>query len=437
MSDKPEPQDKRASTTAEPASDAKASAAPAQASAASEAPVASQPPGTPPESPPPRKSRNRGKTSGFRWGSFLFGVLLLAGLGALGWMQWQHQQQSEGRLAELSQSVQAEGEQQLADVSSNLDRVQAEARSSLEQARQQAEAGSQQARQLQQQMQAQLEEQSQNLEQQVRSLRQQVQAISTTTTEDWKLAEAYYLTRLAGQRLLMERDMGSALALMEAADRIVRDYPDPDLFPVREALAKDIADLRLAEGVDREGIYLQIAALGDQLEELPLAEPQNFVPDSAQTGAKTENTSAEDPAAQGWWQSVRASFAAALEKLKSFVRITRHDQAPAPLLSPERQLYLRSGVQTALDTAQLALLREQQEIYQHSIGKAAAMVRELYADSPERATLLNGLEQLSATRVSQKLPDISDSQQALGNYLEQRHRLAPKGNGGENAGARS
>src|SRR5690606_5363670 len=63
---------------------------------------------------------------------------------------------------------------------------------------------------------------------------ERLQALSTTTREDWLLAEAEYLLRLANQRILTERQTANALSLMVTADDILKEIDDPDLFVVRK-----------------------------------------------------------------------------------------------------------------------------------------------------------------------------------------------------------
>lgn len=386
--------------------------------------------------PPDSKSKTKGKVRPEKprrrggWGFALLFLILAAGLGALGYYQWLHQQNFETAVAALDERVE-EQQNRIAQSGRAAEQAEQAAARVVEQVSRMAEQGQQQSRQLQQQttqlqdqLQQQLEQRNRELQQQLNGLRQQIQAITTTTTDDWKLAEAYYLTRLAGQRLLMERDTESALALLQSADSIVRNYPDANLYPVREALAEDIAEMKLAGSVDREGIYLQLIALSRQIAELEMAEPRNFEPKQDVDLPPAEPASAAEPA--GWWNAVRQSFAQALRKMEDFVRVTRHDAPVQPIMAPDQQLQLRSSVQTALDTAQLALMREQPAIYQTSLEKAAELISRFYVESSERSRILAELEALKGIEIREDLPDIAASQETLGNYLEQRHRLAPK-----------
>ena len=95
-------------------------------------------------------------------------------------------------------------------------------------------------------------------------------SISTTTREDWLLAEAEYLLKLANQRVVIEKNAENAVSLLEEADGILRDLRDPDLYAIRQVLQRDLASLRLVEKIDREGMYLSLLSLAEQVNALPV-----------------------------------------------------------------------------------------------------------------------------------------------------------------------
>ena len=64
-------------------------------------------------------------------------------------------------------------------------------------------------------------------------LREEMLALVGTTSQDWLMAEVEYLLRLANQRVLMERDPQGAIALLRAADDIVRDARGTTGFNLR------------------------------------------------------------------------------------------------------------------------------------------------------------------------------------------------------------
>ena len=69
----------------------------------------------------------------------------------------------------------------------------------------------------------------------------------------------YFLTRLAGQRLLVARDVDAALALLEQADVLLRDTGEPKFEGVRLAIAQDRAALAAVPRVDQVGLYARLS----------------------------------------------------------------------------------------------------------------------------------------------------------------------------------
>lgn len=356
-----------------------------------------------------------------RTGAWLMAPLLLLLMGAvagLAYFGWEREQQLQTRVDQLEEALSAQ-RSQVSGVERQTQAVASQAETVARQSRQQID-------QLQNQLQSRLSEQRRELEAQLQTLHQQLRSLSTTTTEDWKLAEAYYLMRLAAQRLLMERDTGSALALLETADGIVKSYPDADLHAVRSALAEDITTLRLANNVDLQGIYLRIAALGRQAHSLPIANHLTFDREATEEERGTE----AEPEDQDIWSTIRESFRRMLDRLQDYIRISHDEEALNALtLSPAAADQLLSSLLLHLDTAQLALLREQPEIYQHSLERAQQLSLRLFADSQQRQRFVSELEALRDTDILQELPGIGASQQAMAVYLERRHRLAPRSNG--------
>jgi len=236
---------------------------------------------------------------------------------------------------------------------------------------------------------------------------ERLQALSTTTREDWLLAEAEYLLRLANQRILTERQTANALSLMVTADDILKEIDDPDLFVVRKALAADITRVKLAGVVDREGIYLRLDALIAAIPTLraPLREPT----------VVADNSAALD--AQPWYVKLMENAKSALVKMSGIVRVERVDVPLEPVLLPSEQQLLHLNLRMALEQAQLALMREEQKIYSASLGRARGYVEQrLYGDA-SAAVFADELRTLAEEAISQPVPEASASIHALQDYV--------------------
>lgn len=238
-----------------------------------------------------------------------------------------------------------------------------------------------------------------------------------TDEREWLHAEAAYLLRLANQRLQLERDVEGAAALLRTADGRLRDADNPALTPVRREISSELAALDAVPRIDRTGLYLALDAQQEQLARLPLN--QDIEQIAAESGI-------EQPPS-GTWQQQLSRFGA---ELRSLVTVRRHEEALEALIAPDQEIYLRQNVRLLVEQAQLALLKEEQELYVASLDKALGLIEAFYAtdrDSVQRA--LERLTELREASIRPELPDISASQQALAEFIERRFNGGASGSG--------
>lgn len=250
------------------------------------------------------------------------------------------------------------------------------------------------------------------IEDRLQSQQSRILAMSTTSRDDWLLAEAEYLLKLANQRVLVERKADTAISLLKEADNILRDIADPDLFELRGAIKKDLVALKLVEQSDVEGIYLELAALTGQIDELPL------VP-KAYNYKKADDENTEDESEPAGTSSVSNFFSS----LADYVRIVRHSERPAAILPPEESAYLQLNLRLMIEQAQLALLREELKVYQQSLNDASAWLKQYFPSTREADQFIEELERLKSEKIVVELPDISESLAMLKNYISVLHKL--------------
>ncbi len=249
-------------------------------------------------------------------------------------------------------------------------------------------------------------------------------ALTATTTDDWRVAEVEYLLRLANQRLLTAGDASSALELLTAADRILLELNDPRLFELREAIAQDRIALAQFGELDIDGIYLALAALSDNVDELPLLVVPDFEPAPAVQSASTD----EDGAAAAWSSKLASIGVQTWRELKSLVVIQPSVTSIKPLLPPEQQYYLRSNLRLLLNQAQLALLDGRETAYQGSLQSAISWVSDYFPmDEPAIGAYIDELNQLLQQKVQRDLPDVSESLLAVRGFIARQHAMARSG----------
>jgi|GEM_PF-362171 len=283
-------------------------------------------------------------------------------------------------------------------------------------------------------------------EQRLASQRKRLLSMSTTSRDDWLLAEAEYLIKLANQRMLVERNAQGASALLVEADTILKDLDDPDLFPVRQQLANDIASVKLIEKIDVEGLFLKLNALTESISKLPLnptwqqrgellndssqdistsTDTDTMVDSSTTPDTDTTDTETKKPK-PSFKDKAAAGFNAFTDKLDNYIRVRRHDTSEAEELriaTPAQAQYLQQNLQLMLERASLALLREQQTIFDNSLDQSKQWLLREFPASTQRAAFIAQINEVKSTNVIQTLPDITQSLEALKAYINELHAL--------------
>lgn len=230
---------------------------------------------------------------------------------------------------------------------------------------------------------------------------------------DWLLAEADYLVKLAGRKLFLEHDVDSATQLMESADQRIAALNDPSLTPLRKAMANDITKLKTIPLLDRDGLVLRLISLQQQVDQLPLANA--ILPDTPQEQTQTVS---ED--INNWQQNLMTSlkdFAA------NFITFRTRDGNVVPLLSPEQHFYLRENLKAKLETAIKAVYSEKQEMYTTALSTAAQWSASFFNDDDKKVSTFNTtLEQLSKQQIEVNYPVKLETQKQLSDVINERLR---------------
>jgi uroporphyrin-3 C-methyltransferase len=265
-----------------------------------------------------------------------------------------------------------------------------------------------------------LEQRLQKEDDRIATLEQTIRTLQGKDNMDWLVSEAEYLMRIANYRLLLERDVKSALTALKTADARLFETNDPYWIPVRQQVARDITALEAVQDVDVAGLSVRLTALGDAIEQMPILKPERNTPSSL---AKQETNK---PPAKYWdevWSDLK-------ERLSKLIVIRSVDRPPGPLLEPDQAAYLQQNLQLKLEEVKLALLRGQAENYRDGLAAMKTWIETFY-DTGNTATreVLKHLTALHEIQIDPPLPDISTSLEALKAARLKRAKAA-RGEGG-------
>ncbi|KKO02224.1 hypothetical protein LCGC14_0106390 [marine sediment metagenome] len=323
-------------------------------------------------------------------------IILAVALTFIAWQGWQRLESQQQRINELAQQAEGSATQQaVSDLEARFDSGEAERDEALQS----------NLDELRDEFASYRSDVDDTLGQVLDQLSQEQE----TDDRDWLHAEAAYLLRLANQRLQLEGDVEGSAALLRTADARLVDADNPALTTVRGEIASELAALDAVPRVDRTGLYLALNAQQERISGLRL---------SQEIEERAVTSGIEQPPT-GTFQRQLARFG---QELKDLVVIRHHDEALEALVTPEQESYLRQSLRLVLEQSQLALLNEEQELYETSIDKALELLNGYYDTSREEAqSVISRLQELQQAQVKPELPDISASQQELARFIENRY----------------
>ena len=224
----------------------------------------------------------------------------------------------------------------------------------------------------------------------------------------WLGQEAMFLTRLAGQRLLVARDVEAAMSLLTQADDLLRDTGEPLFEASRLALAKDRAALAAIPIIDQVGLYGRLSALIDQMNALQIAsdiEPQ--------PSAKVAEVDDKE------WGNMASRWQAALAALSDHLVIRQRSDNIAQLMTPEWAALARQNGRMLLEQAQIAMLSANQPLFERSLDRARNFVGFFSQQDSDRVnSILDEIGALEQEAISPDLPDLIGSRSLLEAQVE-------------------
>ncbi|WP_025738913.1 uroporphyrinogen-III C-methyltransferase [Salinivibrio socompensis] len=347
------------------------------------------------DAPSSDRAAKKTSSSGGRSGIVLGAIAIAIAIGSSGWVFYHGHQQ-----ATVLQNTVSAQQAQIARLDQALTQQQQAAKAAREQ--------------LEDATSTRLYQQDSSL----KSLQKAVAEVKGRRPNDWLLAEADYLIRMAGRKIGLEHDAQSATALMEAADHRIAQLNDPSLMPIRQAMANDITALKAVKRVDKDGIVLRLTSMQQQVKNLPLASA--VIPDIEDTQAPVVSESVND-----WQTNLTTSLKGFVD---NFITYRKRDGNVVPLLSPTQSYYLQENLKNKLDQAMRAVYQGNDTLYHEAIGMAKDWALRFYNQDANATTrFVEQLDALNKQTIGVDLPNKLKSQSLVSDEIDTRLRrdIAP------------
>lgn len=222
----------------------------------------------------------------------------------------------------------------------------------------------------------------------------------------WKILEANYFARLAAQKLELERDIPSAMNLLQRSDRALSESGSTNVLRVRQQLARDIEVLRSMSIPDQEAAIFRIQALIERVESLSLLGSQREKLLSGQTvsSAGTDELAGD----------TTGLLDTTLEFLGTVFVWRKWEDSPEAMLISGQEAVIRQNFRLMLEQAKFAVLNRSELLYQHHLKNALDWLQTyMVTDTGSGEAAFLELAELTAVEVDPELPSLAESLRTL------------------------
>ena len=216
-----------------------------------------------------------------------------------------------------------------------------------------------------------------------------VAASSQNSSVELNIAEIDFLLRAANERLQLFSDLTAADLALQAADVQLEALNDPMFLSVRQRITVARQELAAVPRIDHVQLTAKLADIQSKVPGLPFR---------GEVEAAPQPELAEDA---GWWQSFKNT-------LYSLVTVRRRVADDQTMLSLDDKDYLRQGLWLQLESARLALMRNDSRVYSASLDRVDDSVNQFFENgSSQVQAMLLEIVVLKQVNIAPRMPDIS------------------------------
>lgn len=221
----------------------------------------------------------------------------------------------------------------------------------------------------------------------------------------WQLAEIQTQLRMAALAINAFQDIGLALEFLQAAKKAAGELDFSALAMVTAAINQDIGALMLIPRVNRTELYLTIDQLRISLDGLALPQPI----------ARVQEAPPEPVVLTGsTFERLKVLWQALVDRMLHLVDFRRGQPGPGPIPTQTEETVLRQNIALSLTTAQIALLRREQIVFEGSLDRVSTLLDHYFdAQAGPVSSAKDVIRTLKTTPLDIALPTVDNSLTAL------------------------
>ena len=240
---------------------------------------------------------------------------------------------------------------------------------------------------------------------------------------EWRLNEVEHILRMSQYRLLLDRDISSAITGLKVADSGLKDINDVRLIPIRTSISKQIQTLKTFPRPDYVGIQLELDNIIAQLKSGLIKQTKEV---AEQKPEKAESSKKEKPEKFEFnfkeiWQKTKTFFQGLYEKSKAYINdsieVTHGEQKVAVFIEQQEKKRAYEFLRLKLLAAKYSVSTRDDNAYHQQLNAAIGWL-ENNDDFTNKADLIKEIKQLNKIDLTPELPDISQPSLLLAKYVE-------------------
>ncbi len=223
-----------------------------------------------------------------------------------------------------------------------------------------------------------------------------------------QIKDAYFLTRIADDRLLYSNDVQTAKQLLQLAQERLANINTPAAEKARAILIADHKKLEEVNYPNMQEIQDRLAVLDSLINTLPVRTTHDL-DDNAQSKNYKPKQKVPANVDKKWKQSLNNI----IEDLKNVVRVRKKTEID-PALAYVNEEINRAQFKLLIEQIRWAVYYRDGAVYQRSIKSAQQLLTITFDSSNEDVKKFsNTLNELAATKIQTNVPNIQDSVKAL------------------------
>ncbi len=219
----------------------------------------------------------------------------------------------------------------------------------------------------------------QGLTDQMVAMNEKFTAMSGQNENNWLVDQAYYLLKIANNRMMFMTDTDTAIYLLNQVDDLLGQVDDPNLFAVRKKVSEDRQGLNARPKLDTTGLAIRVSALQTRLVDLPMIQ---IVEEDLPTEAAVET----EPLT--WYEHLLVSMSRLGDQIFT---VRNHGKGYSPVISESDEQQLRFTMMMMLQTIQYAVLHHDDALFQANLLQLKSRLNN-YFDSEDPAVQILQLE---------------------------------------------